>query len=97
MIQLIIKSALLKGIYEKYKFKIKLLKQLFFTNSVETDRERADMKKTFIKTRIITVFLILCMVLSLMPDLVLVEDFVTETADFTGSDKGKLAISCLIK
>ena len=34
MIQLIIKSALLKGIYEKYKFKIKLLKQLFFTNSV---------------------------------------------------------------
>lgn len=55
------------------------------------------MKKTFIKTRIITVFLILCMVLSLMPDLVLAEDFVTETADFTGSDKGKLAISLLNK
>ena len=55
------------------------------------------MKKTFIKTRIIAVFLILCMVLSLMPDLVLAEDFATETADFTGSDKGKLAIFLLNK
>ena len=55
------------------------------------------MKKTFIKTRIIAVFLILCMVLSLMPDLVLAEDFATETADFTGNDKGELAISLLNK
>ena len=49
------------------------------------------MKNKAIKTKLLTVLLALCMVLSLVPMTAFAADPATETADFTASDGGAAA------
>ena len=53
------------------------------------------MKNKAIKTKLLTVLLTLCMVLSLVPVTAFAADPATETADFTASDGGAAAIALL--
>ena len=53
------------------------------------------MKNKAIKTKLLTVLLTLCMVLSLVPMTAFAADPATETADFTASDGGAAAIALL--
>ena len=53
------------------------------------------MKNKAIKTKLLTVLLALCMVLSLVPMTAFAADPATETADFTASDGGAAAIALL--
>ena len=58
-------------------------------------KEAKTMKNKAIKTKLLTVLLTLCMVLSLVPMTAFAADPATETADFTASDGGAAAIALL--